>query len=214
MKKLTISATVLGLSMLIASSLPVSASYEVKQGDTLSDIADEHKLELKEISELNPEVKDINLIFVGQELRLEKEDVIESIFYYQSNDEVVEKSYKSDSEAVEKVRNQAEKKQENQVGVSKQMTVEATAYTAYCSGCSGITATGIDLRSNPNQKVIAVDPSVIPLGSRVWVEGYGEAIAGDTGGAIKGNKIDIFVPTTEQALNFGRKSVSIKILSK
>ena len=39
------------------------------------------------------------------------------------------------------------------------MTVTATAYTAYCAGCSGTTATGIDLRSNPNQKVIAVDPS-------------------------------------------------------
>ena len=43
-------------------------------------------------------------------------------------------------------------------------------------------------------KLIAVDPSVIPLGSKVWVEGYGVAIAGDTGGAIKGNKIDVLMP--------------------
>ena len=64
----------------------------------------------------------------------------------------------------------------------------ATAYTAHCNGCSGITATGINLRANPNLKVIAVDPSVIPLGSKVWVEGYGYAVAGDTGGAIKGNE--------------------------
>lgn len=42
-------------------------------------------------------------------------------------------------------------------------------------------------------KMIAVDPKVIPLGSKVWVEGYGEAIAGDTGGAIKGNRIDILL---------------------
>ena len=42
-------------------------------------------------------------------------------------------------------------------------------------------------------KLIAVDPSVIPLGSRVWVEGYGEAIAADTGGAIKGHKIDVLM---------------------
>ena len=48
--------------------------------------------------------------------------------------------------------------------------------------------TGINLRANPNLKVIAVDPSVIPLGSKVWVEGYGYAVAGDTGGAIKGNE--------------------------
>jgi len=95
----------------------------------------------------------------------------------------------------------------------KTMTVSATAYTAYCAGCSGTTATGIDLRSNPNQKVIAVDPSVIPLGSKVWVEGYGEAIAGDTGGAIKGNKIDLFIPSQGAALEFGRKDVTIKILN-
>ncbi len=95
----------------------------------------------------------------------------------------------------------------------KEMTVSATAYTAYCAGCSGVTATGIDLRSNPNQKVIAVDPTVIPLGSKVWVEGYGEAIAGDTGGAIKGNKIDVFIPTQSGALDWGRKSINIKILN-
>ncbi|WP_422122078.1 LysM peptidoglycan-binding domain-containing protein [Planococcus sp. X10-3] len=94
----------------------------------------------------------------------------------------------------------------------KEMTVSATAYTAYCTGCSGITRTGIDLRSNPNQKVIAVDPTVIPLGSKVWVEGYGEAIAGDTGGAIKGNKIDVFIPSRDAALQWGRKNVTIKIL--
>lgn len=95
---------------------------------------------------------------------------------------------------------------------AKEMTVTATAYTAYCNGCSGTTYTGIDLRSNPNQKVIAVDPSVIPLGSRVWVEGYGEAIAGDIGGAIKGNIIDVFMPDQQDALNWGRQTVNIKIL--
>lgn len=95
----------------------------------------------------------------------------------------------------------------------KEMTVSATAYTAFCAGCSGVTATGIDLRSNPNQKVIAVDPTVIPLGSKVWVEGYGEAIAGDTGGAIKGNKIDVFIPSKGAALDWGRKTINIKILN-
>ncbi|MEC2073549.1 ubiquitin-like domain-containing protein [Alkalihalophilus marmarensis] len=92
------------------------------------------------------------------------------------------------------------------------MTVTATAYTASCSGCSGVTATGINLNNNRNMKVIAVDPSVIPLGSRVHVEGYGTAVAGDTGGAIKGNKIDVHVPTKEDARRWGRKSVKITIL--
>lgn len=94
----------------------------------------------------------------------------------------------------------------------KQLTVEATAYTASCEGCSGVTATGVDLKANPNQKVIAVDPSVIPLGSKVYVEGYGEAIAADTGGAIKGNKIDVFVPAQADAKQWGRKTVNITVL--
>lgn len=95
----------------------------------------------------------------------------------------------------------------------KEFYVSATAYTASCTGCSGITATGINLKANPGLKVIAVDPSVIPLGSKVWVEGYGNAIAGDTGGAIKGNKIDLFMPNRADALAFGRKQVKVKILN-
>jgi 3D (Asp-Asp-Asp) domain-containing protein len=95
----------------------------------------------------------------------------------------------------------------------KEITVEATAYTASCEGCSGITATGINLLENPNQKVISVDPTVIPLGSKVYVEGYGEAIAGDTGGAIKGNKIDVFIPSKSEAINFGRKQLKVTILN-
>ncbi|PZX02846.1 uncharacterized protein YabE (DUF348 family) [Psychrobacillus insolitus] len=95
----------------------------------------------------------------------------------------------------------------------KEFYVTATAYTAYCNGCSGITATGINLKENPNLKVIAVDPSVIPLGSKVWVEGYGYAVAGDTGGAIKGSKIDLFMPSKSQAYDFGRKKVLVKVLN-
>ncbi len=94
-----------------------------------------------------------------------------------------------------------------------EMTMTATAYTAYCPGCSGTTAYGIDLRANPNQKVIAVDPRVIPLGSKVWIEGYGIAIAGDTGGAIKGNKIDVFIPSQDSALAWGVKKVKVKVLN-
>ncbi|MCM3531027.1 LysM peptidoglycan-binding domain-containing protein [Cytobacillus oceanisediminis] len=92
------------------------------------------------------------------------------------------------------------------------LNMEATAYTADCEGCSGITATGINLKENPDQKVISVDPNVIPLGTKVHVEGYGNAVAGDTGGAIKGNKIDIFLPSQEDAINFGRKTVKVTIL--
>ncbi|HWO94937.1 MAG TPA: ubiquitin-like domain-containing protein [Bacillus sp. (in: firmicutes)] len=96
---------------------------------------------------------------------------------------------------------------------AKEFYVRSTAYTAFCNGCSGKTRTGINLRANPNAKVIAVDPNVIPLGSKVYVEGYGYAIAGDTGGAIKGNKIDVFFADKSRAYQWGNRTVKIKVLN-
>jgi uncharacterized protein YabE (DUF348 family) len=95
----------------------------------------------------------------------------------------------------------------------REFYVSSTAYTANCSGCSGITATGFNLKANPNARVIAVDPSVIPLGSKVWVEGYGYATALDTGGAIRGNKIDVFFSSKSEAYSWGRRTVRIKIIN-
>ena len=97
-------------------------------------------------------------------------------------------------------------------GSGKEFFVSSTAYTAHCNGCSGHTATGINLKSNPNVKVIAVDPSVIPLGTKVYVEGYGYAIAADTGSAINGYKIDVFFSSKSEAYRWGRKRVKIKVL--
>ena len=94
----------------------------------------------------------------------------------------------------------------------KVLYMNATAYSAECNGCSGITATGINLNANPDMKVIAVDPNVIPLGTKVWVEGYGNAVAGDTGGSISGNRIDVHLPTSADASKFGWKKVQVKVL--
>lgn len=92
-----------------------------------------------------------------------------------------------------------------------ELYVSATAYSPEESG--SVTRLGYNIQANPNMKLIAVDPSVIPLGKRVWVEGYGEAIAGDTGSAIIGHKIDVLMPTKAQALSWGRKVVKIVILN-
>ena len=98
----------------------------------------------------------------------------------------------------------------NQSG-GRTLNVQATGYSYNEPGLSYYTATGIDLRNNPT--VIAVDPSVIPLGSLVEVPGYGIAIAGDTGGAIKGNIIDLHFTTVEQANQWGRRNIKIRILN-
>ncbi|CAM4349124.1 cell wall-binding protein [Bacillus manliponensis] len=71
---------------------------------------------------------------------------------------------------------------------------------------------GYNLTANPHLKIIAVDPSVIPPLSRVWVEGYGVAIAADTGGAIKGHKIDVFIADKTAVYNWGRRTVKVAIL--
>lgn len=113
---------------------------------------------------------------------------------------------------VEEQEQTTESESSSETSSGETMTMEATAYTADCEGCTGITATGIDLKNDRNQKVIAVDPDVIPLGSTVKVDGYGTAIAGDTGGAIKGNIIDLHMPTTEDAIQWGRQEVKVEIL--
>jgi 3D (Asp-Asp-Asp) domain-containing protein len=61
--------------------------------------------------------------------------------------------------------------------------------------------------------VVAVDPRVIPLGSKLWVEGYGQAVAADTGSAIKGNRVDLAFNTRQEALDYGIKPVKVYVLN-
>ena len=86
--------------------------------------------------------------------------------------------------------------------------VRATAYSAFDPGNGGYTATGKQLRRG----IIAVDPNFIPLGTRVYIPGYGEAIAEDIGGDIKDNRIDIAFDSHEEALAFGRQDLELYIL--
>ncbi|PGO71600.1 enterotoxin [Bacillus cereus] len=131
----------------------------------------------------------------------------------------------ADREAANKVQKPATQQpvaketEKNTQSSSREFQVVATAYTAdplengYKAGDQVKSALGHNLTANPNMKLIAVDPSVIPLGSKVWVEGYGVAIAGDTGGAIKGNKIDVLMPDKGTSSSWGRKTVTVKVLN-
>jgi 3D (Asp-Asp-Asp) domain-containing protein len=86
----------------------------------------------------------------------------------------------------------------------KEFVMESTAY----SYTGNNTYTGIP----PRRGIVAVDPSVIPLGSRLYVEGYGFCRAMDIGSKIKGNRIDVFMETRSGALNWGRKNVKVYLL--
>lgn len=85
---------------------------------------------------------------------------------------------------------------------ARTLTVSVTGYAL-----RGRTATGIPTAPG----VVAVDPSVIPLGTRLTIPGYGVGIAADTGGAVQGNTIDVWFPTTAQALQWGRRTVTITV---
>lgn len=91
----------------------------------------------------------------------------------------------------------------------KKMVMEATAYAG-----DTITATGTVPKRNPNGlSTIAVDPRVIPLGTKVYIEGYGYAIAEDTGGAIKNNIIDLFLNSSQECYSWGRRNVNLYIVA-
>ncbi|TCI28320.1 DUF348 domain-containing protein [Exiguobacterium sp. SL-10] len=105
---------------------------------------------------------------------------------------------------------------------AKQLLVEATAYTNNAEDTVTfdgrvLTRSGYDVTETilyEGMRIIAVDPAVIPLGTRVYVEGFGMAIALDTGSAIKGHKIDVMMDTKEEAVTFGRKPLTIWVIPK
>jgi 3D (Asp-Asp-Asp) domain-containing protein len=190
---------VLTMALLVSGaneSWAASSSYTVKKGDTLFKISKVHNISVTNLKSWNNLKSDI--IHPKMKLR------VASAGKVVKKPAAAKKTIKSTAKTPS--RSDSDK-------VVKEFTVSASAYTASCNGCSGITKTGINLKRNPNLKVIAVDPRVIKLGTKVYVEGYGYAIAGDTGGAIKGNKIDVFFPTKGEAFKWGRKKVKIKVLN-
>ncbi|WP_375347113.1 LysM peptidoglycan-binding domain-containing protein [Priestia megaterium] len=187
-----------------------SKSYKVQPGDTMWSVAQRHGISISQLKQWNN--LSSNTIYINQVLQVGGQAAAQAKPSTPATTAPSTPSTSTPSTSAPSTSTPAPAPAQESKSVSKEITVEATAYTAYCAGCSGITATGIDLRSNPNRKVIAVDPRVIPLGSRVYVEGYGEAIAGDTGGAIKGTRVDLFMASQSSALNWGRKTVKLQIL--
>lgn len=97
---------------------------------------------------------------------------------------------------------------------AKVISVNATAYSYECDG-GQITCLG----KKPYRGTVAVDPSVIPLGTKMYIASpdgkyvYGYCVAGDTGGAIKGNRVDLFMPTKSECNTFGRRTMNVYILN-
>lgn len=219
----TVIKTVLGITLLFGG---IGGTYLYDQNTELKEqnnkLEEKHKETLENNSKLKIELKDKSDILTERETKihnLEKKLQEEKKKLDEKNAELKKALAAKEAKRKQQLVMAEKSKQTVSVSrdngnevVSREFYVTATAYTPWCAGCSGITATGINVAANPNMKVIAVDPRVIPLGSKVWVEGYGYAIAGDTGGAIKGNKIDLLMSSKDKAYQWGRKKVRIKVL--
>jgi uncharacterized protein YabE (DUF348 family) len=105
-----------------------------------------------------------------------------------------------------------------QVNFTRAVKMTATAYDATFESCGktpdhpyyGITYSGLRVRPG----IVAVDPRVIPLGTWLYVEGYGEALAADIGGAIKGNRIDLYYESPSDVRKYGKRPVKVYVLDK
>lgn len=199
------------LNTTIESDLKISlVKVEVKKEKETQDI--NYDVVVEEDSNLDSGLEEIK----QDGITGEKEVVYEVVY---KNGKQVSKSVKSTKvtkEPVNKIVAQGTKKtiasrNGQLLNYKSVIYCESTAYTG-----GGITATGSVPVRNPNGiSTIAVDPRVIPLGSLVYVEGYGQAIAADTGGAINGNIVDVYVNSTDEAINgWGRKyNVAVYILA-
>ena len=206
--------------------------YTIKWGDTLSVISEATGASLDTLVQVN-EIQDANLIYPGTVLRFsadQKEVTVDNgtsqhSYRVQDNNEVEEvETTQATTQAAQETETtqaaqatpatettQAAAASSNQGGYY--LTVEATAYSYNEAGLSNYTADGTNLINDP--QVIAVDPSVIPLGSYVEIPGYGIYRAADTGGAIYGNRIDVHLVNLNDVYNFeiGRASCRERVSS-
>ena len=209
----------------IVNAQPFEMKKEIKYSIQHSDIT-EAEIKKEDIDEivnklpnLESESKIETLIEQEKKTKLSNEDIAKMVINGEyGNGEERKQRLEEEGRNIDEIQKEVEKilniQKEQESAVANQnsgktMTMEATAYSTAQPGLSRYTANGTDLHTNP--RVIAVDPSVIPLGTKVTVEGYGTYIAADTGGAIKGNRIDIHFSTVQECINFGRKNVKITI---
>ncbi|MCC5896144.1 MAG: LysM peptidoglycan-binding domain-containing protein [Alkalibacterium sp.] len=191
-------------------------SYDVSNGDAVETETPEEVEEssqeevVEETAQVEETQEEEAVEETVQEAEVEETEsvevtVVEEVAETEAQEEVVEETVVE--EAVEPAAPAASNAQSSENGYT--MTVEATAYSRNQPVLSNHTFTGIDLRENP--RVIAVDPNVIPLGSTIVVPGYGEYVAGDTGGAIIGNRIDVHIESLQEAIQFGRRTIDIQV---
>jgi 3D (Asp-Asp-Asp) domain-containing protein len=170
----------------VLTFIPETLAYTVKRGDSLYEIAQAFGTTVEELLKWNP-LENPNLLSIGQELQ---------------------------------VPNTARAEIKTDYKIKQVMTADLTAYTAGPESTGkypghpayGITASGKKVKEH---HTIATDPSVIPLGTKVYIEGIGIRTAEDTGGAIVGNRIDVYMDDLAAAIKFGvKRGIKVYILEE
>lgn len=170
---------------------PQLLKYKVQSGDTLYRIAKQFQVSADAIQNEN-RIRNANLLQVGQELTIPTVNTVIST---------------------------AVKKTSSQQTIMRVLTAKLTAYTAGYESTGkrpsdptyGITSSGAKVKEG---RTIAVDPTIIPIGSTVYIEGIGYRKAEDTGSAIKGSRIDVYIKDLDEAVDFGvKKGVKVYVIS-
>lgn len=153
-------------------------------------------------------IREIKTKEIYKKDELQSKEVVEEKVIKEPVTEIIEKGTKKKLNTI--------KTEKGTFVVNSKINMKSTAYTAGIESTGknpgdegyGLTASGMKAKKG----VVAVDTSVIPFGTELYIEGYGYAIAGDTGSAIKGNKIDVFLDDYEDAKKYGVRNVNVYIL--
>ncbi|PFW43764.1 LysM peptidoglycan-binding domain-containing protein [Priestia megaterium] len=214
MKKLKVGviASVLSVAGFTAATSAEASTHKVESGDTVSKLSREYGTTVGKIVNDN-HIADPNLIYVGTTLEISNVNTNENNNVESNQNKPVE------DQALAKTHNASKGVTANVSGWSN---YEFTHYTANCTGCTGVTSTGINVTGSPfykGMRVVAVNPNVIPYGSVLEIKypnGHIEkAYAGDTGGAMRSrtNLIDVLVSSESEAMSKGRVNGQIRILN-
>ncbi|EPY05185.1 hypothetical protein AZ66_15065 [Paenibacillus sp. E194] len=229
---LTITAALLGLASIL-QILPAQAEpYTVKEGETFYSIAKNYNMSVESVLSANPTINPKNLYGglsielpspVVQKSVLEGMPVNNALGVAKNDGQAVKTASNNQKAAVQQAapKNVVQLSSGRTATYKKTISMRATAYTAHPSEngkWGAVDALGNALKLG----TVAVDPKVIPLGTKLYITGYDfkhlptggmVAVATDTGGAIKGKKVDIFVPVSKKTGNtFGVQDVKVYVL--
>lgn len=178
--------------------------YEVKKGESLADIADEYGVPVETIKEMNPEINQDTLTG-GEELFLKNPKRWPP--RKSSGVQLASRNRGSNKSTASEAQSASAEATTNRTFLGN---FTLTAYTAGPESTGkrpgdpgyGITASGAKVKSGVT---VAADPRIIPMGSTVYIDGIGTRVVQDTGGAIKGHRIDVYIPDLSKARQFGVK---------